>query len=39
MKKYDLEFKRNAVELADNSECPIKQTEKELGIFEGAIHQ
>ena len=39
MKKFDDEFKREAVRLADESNIPIKETEKNLGIYEGAIRE
>ena len=39
MKKFDDEFKREAVRLADESSIPIKETEKNLGIYEGAIRE
>jgi len=37
MKRYDEEFKREAVRLADESSIPIRETEKNLGIYAGAI--
>lgn len=39
MQKYDPEFKKEAVRLADESDRPIKVTEKELGLYHGAIRQ
>lgn len=37
MRKYNAEFKREAIRLAEESEQPIKQIEKELGLYDGAI--
>lgn len=39
MKKYDDEFKREAVKLAESSACTIKETERNLGLYEGAIRE
>jgi len=36
-KKYDPEFKRQTVELADKTERPDSTIEKELGLYQGAI--
>lgn len=36
-RKYDTEFKRNAVRLAVTSGKPTTTIEKELGIYQGAI--
>ena len=39
MKQYDEEFKREAVRLAYEGSITVKQTEKNLGIYQGAIRQ
>jgi transposase len=39
MKKYSNEFKREAVELADSSDCSVNETEQNLGVYQGAIRQ
>ena len=36
-KRYDSEFKREAVRLADNSEKGDSALERELGLYQGAI--
>ena len=36
-KRYDAEFKREAVRLADNSEKGDSRIERELGLYQGAI--
>ena len=36
-KRYDTEFKRNAVRLADSSEKGDSVVERELGVYQGAI--
>jgi transposase len=36
-KKYDPDFKRQAVHLADSSGRPDRVIEKELGVYQGAI--
>ncbi|MBU8920263.1 MAG: transposase [Bacteroidales bacterium] len=36
-KRYDAEFKRGAVRLADNSEKGDSAIERELGLYQGAI--
>lgn len=36
-KRYDGEFKREAVRLADNSEKGDSTIERELGLYQGAI--
>lgn len=36
-KSYDVEFKREAVRLADNSEKGDSTIERELGLYQGAI--
>ena len=37
MKKYDDDFKREAVRLADEPERHDRQVERELGLYQGAI--
>jgi transposase len=36
-KRYDSEFKRNAVRLADSSDKGDNAVERELGLYQGAI--
>ena len=36
-KRYDTEFKRNAVRLADSSEKSDSTVERELGLYQGSI--
>ena len=36
-KRYDAEFKRETVRLADNSEKGDSAIERELGLYQGAI--
>jgi transposase len=36
-RKFDTSFKQEAVRLADESDKPDRQIEKELGIYQGAI--
>lgn len=36
-KRYDAEFKRESVQLADRSGKPDRQIERDLGVYPGAI--
>jgi transposase len=36
-KRYDAEFKRSTIELADSTDRPDSALEKEMGIYDGAI--
>jgi transposase len=36
-KKYDPDFKRNAVQIADSGERTDRQAERNLGVYQGAV--
>jgi transposase len=36
-KKYDPDFKRSAVQMADSGERTDRQVEKDLGLYQGAV--
>ena len=36
-RKFDADFKRESVRLADNSDKPDRRIEEELGLYQGAI--
>jgi transposase len=37
MRKYDLEFKREALRLAADPKTPDSRVEKDLGLYQGAV--